>query len=400
MAEYRYLLRDVATGDIQGEVPFESASYSDIFNAPGAFSGTLALIQPSAVSSMLATSLGLLDLGRLTLFVERDGVLIWGGFIWTAESDFDAGTCTFNGEGFHSYFRRRVIAQTLTYTGIDQTLIAKDLIDKAQSTSGYGNVGVLTSGVTASGKLRDRTYDYYDTKNYGDALEDLAAVNDGFIFRYEPQWNGNLIEVRFLTTYPDEGRLTDHIFDVENNVASGRTRHDATTLATRVTTIGATLTGAAHPLQAALWNNTALDVDKVPLLDDVVTLSDVNIIETLVDHAMRRLNAGNMAMMLPEVDIDPETSPPLGSYLIGDRVTVRGSIGFESYNSLLRVIERKVSVDESGQESVNLTFSNVTPQRLRYSSAVTMLRVLTAQRNAAIRVQLLERRRANGSGGG
>ena len=168
MAEYRYLLRDVLTGDLLGEVPFESATYSDVLNAPGAFSGTLGLQQPAKLQSVLRNALMLMDDGRLTLFVERNGALVWGGFLWTSDCSLDDGTCTLNGEGYLSYFRRRLIADTLTYTGIDQTLIAKDLVDKAQLERG-GHVGVVTSDVTASGVLRDRAYEFAEHKWVGES---------------------------------------------------------------------------------------------------------------------------------------------------------------------------------------------------------------------------------------
>jgi hypothetical protein len=101
-------------------------------------------------------------LGKLTLYVEREGVIVRGGMLWTAEADLDDGTMKLNGEGFLSCFRRRVLRATKTYVAQDQTTgITKDLINYAHGVTG-GNLGIDTSGVAATGVLRDRTYNAFE----------------------------------------------------------------------------------------------------------------------------------------------------------------------------------------------------------------------------------------------
>lgn len=360
MADYRYLLRDVLTGDLMGEVPFESATYSDVLNSPGAFSGSLGLQQPAKLEAVLMSALDLMDDGRLTLFVERDGVLVWGGFLWTSDCDLETGACTLNGEGYLSYFRRRLLALTLTYTGVDQTLIAKDLIDIAQGGSS-GNIGVVTSAVTASGVLRDRGYGNGQTQWIGELIEQLASVEGGFLFRFEPQWNGNTPEVRFLTQYPASGRATDYIFEVGSNTTKARIQRDATTIANRVLAVGATPEGSDRTLTTVAWNADAvLDQSPYqPLLEDVVTFSDVNVIDTLRAHANQRIVRGKKAVVMPDIDVDPTAVPTFGSYFIGDNVKVRGEVGIEKVDDTFLITERSVTVDDAGSENASLTFAKL-----------------------------------------
>jgi hypothetical protein len=358
MAEYRYLLRDVITGDLLGEVPFISANYSDVLNAPGSFSGTLGLQQPAKLTSVLRDALNLIDQGRLTLFVDRAGVMVWGGFLWTTDCDYDAGTCTLNGEGYLSYYRKRLILGDLTYTGVDQITIAKNLVDYANAAFySWGGLPVVTTDVTASGVLRDRTYLASETKWVGESLEQLAAVEDGFDFRFEPQWASGIPQIRFLTTFPNTGRSTDTVFDLGTQVKGLRVTHDATTLANRVMAIGATLASTDAPLTSSALNLRSIGAS--PLYDDVVNFTDVSNPLTLRQHAGRRIQRGSTAIVIPSVDVDPNQAPTFGSYAVGDIVTLRGELGIESVNGLFRITERAMSVDDNGSESVGLSFANL-----------------------------------------
>src|SRR6266496_2368632 len=236
MANYRYLLADLKTVKPIAEIPFESASYSHVLNAPGSFAGTLGLNQPASLYSVLSTTL---NLGRVSLFVERDNVIVWGGILWTSSADIDAGTITFNGEGWHSYFRRRVVRAKKNYVQQDQTTqIAKNLIDYAQSISG-GSIGVDTTGVAATGVLRDRTYEAFERKFIGEAVEQLAAVDGGFDFRFDSSYVSGNIVTRFLTSYPNTGRQTNFVLEVGAQLAGLGIKVDATSLATNVDAIGA-----------------------------------------------------------------------------------------------------------------------------------------------------------------
>ena len=354
MADYRYLLASLRDSTVRlAEVPFESASYSHVLNAPGAFTGTLGLDQPAKLAAVLES---VLQLGQVSLWVERDGVIVWGGPLWTSDADIDSGTISYAGEGWHSYFRRRVLRAKKVYTAADQTTgIAKNLLDYAQSFVG-GSIGVDTSGVTASGVLRDRTWEAFERKNIGQAVEELAAVEDGFDFRYDSAYDsGGNLSIRFLTSYPPTGRHTEFVLEVGKQLAKLGIKTDGTALATNVDAIGA---GEGDIKLIATVSDPGL-LGAYPILDDVVSFTDVNQLPTLTAHARKRLTQGASPVVLPAVEWDPSLEPVVGAFLPGDIMTVRGGAGLASVDAPFRVTTIEVSVDDSGGEAGKLTFAGL-----------------------------------------
>lgn len=352
MARYRYLLTNVLTGVRLAELPLESASYSHVLNAPGAFSGVLGLKQPAKLEGVLRTSI---NLGQVAVYVERDGVIVWGGMLWTSDADLDAGILALAGEGFHSYFRRRALRAQKVYVQQDQTTqIAKDLIDWAQSIPG-GTIGVSTSDVAATGVLRDRTYEAFERKWIGAEIEALAALDSGFDFRYESRWNAGAIQTRLLTQYPATGRPTEIVLEVGKQLAKAGVKTDATSLATNVDAIGA---GEGDLGLIATVSDPAL-LAAYPMLDDVVSFTDVTELPTLDAHARKRLRRGAAPVVIPAVEWQPGLEPVVGSFLPGDIVTVRGSHGIAQVDGRFRVITIDVSVDDAGTETGKLSFAGL-----------------------------------------
>lgn len=353
MTGYRLLYADLLTNTLHGELPVESISYSDVLNAPGAIRATLPLRphRPDAVATLTEATLAP---GRTALYVERDGVVLWGGILWTLDLDVDANAAVLAGEGFHSYFRRRYVRATLAFAGTDQAHIAKTLVDYAQAVPG-GNLGIDTSGITAHGVPRDRTYPAYERANVGEALEQLAAVQGGFDFRYPCDWTGGGISRRLVLSHPATGRRTEHVFALGANVELLSLAIDATTLAFQVDAIGQgegddqLLRTAADPSALGTY----------PLLDDVLSHTDVSVEATLDAHAARRLARGRTPLRLPSLRAHSRTVPALGSYVVGDVVHVAGSHGLLTVDGDYRITTVAVDVDDTGAEAITLTLATL-----------------------------------------
>lgn len=350
MADYQVLVTDLLTGKILGELPVISASWSHVRNAPGSLDATLAISQPDDV----ITSLGSVipdDAAKAGMVITRDGTIVAGGPWWTWDADLGAGTLNLHGQGWHSYVRRRTLRTDLSYTDQDQTsVIAKALVDATQTT---GQAPVIsTSDVVASGQLRDRTYNAADRNNLGQLLEDLAAVEHGFAFRYDTVRDGDLIKGRFLTG-PESGRRTPLVFATGKNITKLTVQGDGTAVVTHVDGVGAgTGSQAIRTTQA----NAGL-IGVYPLLDDVVSHTDVTVASTLAAYARNRLARGKAPAVLPRVNVDPAADPILGSYVVGDVVRVRAGYGLVALDDLFLLTQIDGSLDQSG-EKVSLTFAS------------------------------------------
>lgn len=343
MARYRFLVGDLVTGVLREEMPFTDVKYSDALNGPGAFTATIGLRHPKATRANL-------DPGRTVLYVERDSVILWGGILWGVGLSVDNATISLTGEGFWSYFRRRHIRDTIGYAGVDQLAIAQTLVAYAQAAVG-GDLGVIIGGET-SGVLRDRTYNSWERKNIGEAVEELAAVENGFDFAIDVAYDtSGAIGRTFRTFYPQRGRSTSIVLELGSNLRGFTQTIDAVAQANLIDVIGAG-DGASMLIESV---TDMSEVPPYPLLEDVLTYKDINQSATLTGHGEAALAArATPVETVPTVaQAGPDTG--LGSYITGDEITVRGHDGYVDVDDRVRIIEIAVTVDDQGGENVAIS---------------------------------------------
>jgi hypothetical protein len=346
---YRYLVGDLnpSSGNgLRDEVPFSTVRFSRILNRPGGFAATIPLRHPKATRANL-------DPGRTAVHVERDGVIVWSGVLWTARASVEGAALDVGGEGWWSYFRRRRLRATKAYAAQDQLAIARDLVNWAQAQQG-GNVGVVVGSET-SGVVRDRTYWHYERKPIGEAVEQLAAVEDGFDFAVDVAYEAGVIVKRLRLHYPRRGRITPLVWDLGANLEGLSQEVDAARAANVVDALGA---GEGDSMLIATAADTS-QLASYPLLEDTVSLKDVSGPATLQAHAALELaNRARPATTLPTLlarQANPDTA--LGTFLEGDSVRVKASDGWVAVDARMRVQSYEVSVDQDGREQVAVAFA-------------------------------------------
>lgn len=340
MASYRHLVADLLTGTIREEIPFSTVRYSHVLNRPGGFAATLPLRHPKATRANL-------DPGRTAVYVERDGVIVWGGILWTAKASVESATVEVGGEGFWSYFRRRLVRTTKTYAAADQCFIARDLVAYAQAQAG-GDLGVVV-GAETSGVLRDRTYWHYERKNIGEAVEQLAAVQGGFDFNIDVSWVAGVITKTLQVQYPRRGRATATVFELGSNIEGLDQEIDATRQANIIDGLGA---GEGDTMLITTVSDLSV-VPPYPLLEDVVTYKDTSVTTTLRLSTLAELVARSTPVeRLPTLLAHAGPDTVLGSFITGDTIAVRGAAGFLAVDQQMRITNYEVNVDQNGREAV------------------------------------------------
>ena len=389
--DYRIVWANIKTpAEPLGELPIEEVSWSFHLNAPGAIRGTLPLdpfgpftrsrlapTHPTAyyqigtdegqsvyverpvtatAARVLAKSLfGPASFGtaRTVVYVVRDGVVQKGGIVWEHQASVERGSLTFNGEGWHSYFRERTIQTTLTYTSTDQDTIARGLIAHAQAQGG-GDIGIQTTA-NPHGVTRDRTYPWHDGKNLGEALEDLTRIENGFDFDYPSSYNSaGELETNFTTTYPATGRETDHVFELGTNVALVNYGEDGKAVRNQHRAFGA---GFGSEVKTAVRFNSP-SISAYPLLEGRSTHPEVLRDATLADHADRSLQRGAEPSTFLTLQVYPDQVPRLGSYFVGDLVWVSADYGYIQLDrERYRIVSHEVSVSQGDGEVSTLTLA-------------------------------------------
>lgn len=358
MADYTVYWASVKTPtEFLGELPLTSFTYTDTLNSPGSITGTFPLdpypeLDDTAAAAILTPET--FAEGRTVLWVDRDGVPMWSGLLWSWEASVDQDAVTFTGEGWLSYFRRRRLNESVTYEGaaVDQIDLASGLVSYPQIAPG-GLVWVI-AGNPNSGVTRERTYYWWEAKTFGEMIEELAAVENGFDFRFRPRIEEGDRYTWFETIYPATGPATDHVFELGTNCSVTRFTSDGKSLANSFRAFGSGQ--GAEVTIADAFDSAALDT--YPLLEEHGSYPDVIRPTTLAEHATQRLQRLTVPTRLLELDVWPDTEPGLGDYLVGDRVKVTANRGFLQLNKAdYRITSRTVTVDESGGETVSVSLA-------------------------------------------
>lgn len=196
---YRYYTGDLRTGKISRPVDL-SGSWSSGFDGSGSVSGTFPLrsgewknARADAATAKQFLAVSYTDSLGTETFLEA-------GPIWTTDFDDPTGVLTINAGSLDSYFSHRKVMAVLaagqnpattsiTYTSAQLGLIAKRLIELAQSHTGGHLPIVLPSDADlgGAGTAATRTYPGYELGNLGERLQQLREVDGGPEIQFVPR---------------------------------------------------------------------------------------------------------------------------------------------------------------------------------------------------------------------
>lgn len=342
--QYTYIFCDLLTNAIISVVPMSKVTFSNQLNGAGTFTGEINMgdLRIQRLNPVAATVPG-----RTALYIDRGGVLVWGGIVWQRRyssqgqnASGDPGTMTVTGQEFWSYFKKLLCNPGVFISSQDQLAAARALVGTATSAVGgftysgaqssmYSNIGVLTPGATTSGVLRTVWHYSYELKPFGDMVEEMSIMDGGFDFAIDVAWNGSTPTKTFNTGYPRRGRLatgTGLVFSYPGNVTDFDYDEDATQQATRLFVQGAG-EGAAMQTSSLVAND--LLASGWPLLDATISFKDnyvtgdPTVSQAALDARARAESAAlKSTITLPSLYVRANLDPVLGSYITGDSVTI------------------------------------------------------------------------------
>lgn len=365
--QYRYLFADLRTNDILAEMPLTGVTFTQALNTPGSFSGRiLGSDTRETVYDIYNNTIP----GRTALYVDRDGVLIWGGIIWLRTWDSNSQTFQFSAREFGSYFERRRITTTTVFENTDQLTVAQTLLNLAQSVTG-GNIGVIVPTNT-SGVLVDRVYYDYELKDVWGAIKDLSNQQDGFDFNIDVAYDSNHTPRKYATTsYPQRGVTfnasspTALVFEFPGNIVAYEWPDDGSVVANKMYGIGPNSNEAK--ILATAVSPTNQVANGWPLLEDTVSYTDQYDPTLLYQQTLGEVTAKQVPVVTPKIVIPAYASPVLGSYKTGDECLLRitddrfpapdGGFGL---SEVYRIVSISVEPGEEGPERVTLVLTDPT----------------------------------------
>jgi len=355
MAEYTYLACDWVTHAIIDELPLAGVSLGDPLNKGATLSINMSTETDKASIQRDATAPY-----RTLLFVERNGLFIWGGWCWQRSWSSSSKKYSLGYGQFDTYFDQREIYPSVVYSATDQLAIARNLIDVAQAGPG-GNIGVTHGNPAAtSGVLRDREYKAEEQKMVGASLQQLAAVEGGFDFHYDIERDPGtgLAAVKFYTFYPYRGlspQTSQLIFEYPGNVES-YDWSEGGTFATRTHEVGGQPEAVSPDQEAGgVLQSFILRSDLIsqgyPLIDQTVSRNDIIIQSTLDDHTVEDARLAASIDDVPSITVDPSADPVYGTYVTGDyaKLIINDPLRFpDGMEAWVRIVDRQLTTSAPG----------------------------------------------------
>ncbi|MDH6583599.1 hypothetical protein M2161_002705 [Streptomyces sp. SAI-133] len=366
---YTYYTADLATGVITDELPLYDVTFSTELNEAGELRARLPLGDPRIT---VHRPRELTEPGRAALYVERDGVLVWGGVVWTVKYSSADQHLEIGAAGFLSYFdHRRVLpaafdpagtgglaSVNITFTDRDQSDIARALVAIAQEHT-RGDIGIRPESTAPSGITRTLVYPGSDLKSTGEALRELASLEDGPDFVIDMAYGGDGRPVRRLRVgTPQLGRQgTPHVWEYGANLIGYTWPADGASTASRVFALGEQ--GESGQLVAVAEDGGT----GRPLTETEVSYVHLTDAELLRSQARSALAAVSAPVVLPELTVRADLEPVLGSYQVGDDalVVIKDVFFPEGTRFGVRITGIEVTPgNDAGEEQVQLTVTPAT----------------------------------------
>jgi hypothetical protein len=364
---YRYLFADLLTNVILAELPVTGVSFTQQLNSAGTLQGHLLLSGINATQENVANAT---IPGRCAIYVDRNGILVWGGIIWSREYNSSTQELSFNAREFLSYFERRRITTTNVFTNIDQIKVALNLIQGAASVP-FGNIGLLYNkdplSQGSSGVLVSRTYYSYELKSVLSAIQDLSKQTNGFDFAIDVYYDGDGNPAKsFNTYYPRNGTAysstskTAPVFQFPaGNIIEYSYPEDASIAANTIYALGA---GSNEGKLIAMASDSTKFAAGWALLEDQANYSDVTDATVLAGLATGQITAVSYPPTTLKLTVPPFIDPTLGSYEVSDdvRVIILDDRFPSGLDSIYRLVALTVQPGENGPERATLTLTTGT----------------------------------------
>ncbi|MEU9447271.1 hypothetical protein [Streptomyces sp. NPDC048277] len=364
---YRAIFCDLLTDRTIDILPLRDVTVDDYIGKAGSLSGTVPV--PNAE---VAARVRRIEEGRTSVYLQRGTDLWWGGIIWTStlQSD-DQGILTLGIQAatFESYAGRRMIRAktsaydpqyTLPFAGVDQLDVARGLWNDMQTALDGGNI-LVTYGAETSGVTRTITYRDGDETSYQDALDSLAALDDGFEYHvtvYTDPVSGSRVR-RLVLGHPRiETGSTPLVLDRPGTILSYSFPRDATRGGTTARARGAsTNTDQAtesRPLASAVacahqLIGTGEGHAGYPRIDLTSDHNDISDQHTLDALAKTELAAATGAVVIPEISIRLDDLVPTALLGRTARIRITDEWFTEGLDATYRIIGVKVSPAQRGR---------------------------------------------------
>jgi hypothetical protein len=372
MADYRYLLCDLLSDEVLAELQLTGVTYGQELNTAGTLSAHLMIgdVRENFTDIDIATKPG-----WRSIYVERDGTIVWGGIIWTRVYDSFSQTLTIGAREFESYFENRVVQSNETWgylawaSTVDIGQIISDcfsaVINRYLPNSDIGiNFASPTLGAVGGDGFVINDFEF---RPFLDVVQQLSKMvyPKGFDFNVDISYDidGNIVKT--LNLEPHRGTaavigvtVNAPMLELPGNLVGYSWPEDGNSIVTEGFGTGNNAIWYGNPNLTSITNldylATAQLTDGAPLVQQVyssMNQDDPTIVGRLTEAFVK---AKQQPVTVAELVWDQVSNPQIGYFKTGDEFRIKiQDIRFpDGIDTVLRLSRYEVQAGENGPERI------------------------------------------------
>lgn len=303
----------------------------------------------SSVTEVVAQRLRSPDRQPTELWLLRNGKIVFAGPMVAGRNTGDE--LTLDALGLLAYLDWMIVLSDLRFANVEQFAIVKKLVDQWQTTE-FANFGIDTTSVGSSGITRSITYVRDEIHVVSQRIQEMGQGLDGFDAEVDPT-------TRELTLwYPGKGIDRSAGEDAVVFDARNITGQDAM-FSISPADIASDAFGAATSSEAdkTYWSTKFNSDLRAAFGRTAISASyqDIDKQNQLDAQVQGLLNSRDQALRAPGRSVSVTADSDLDSYDVGDVVSFELD-ALLRIGGAFRIRSRKVSVAQTGAESVDLEF--------------------------------------------
>ena len=330
----------------QAAATFESLTFSYVLDSPGSITADLPMKATTSTRTIF-------EPGQRELRVLRNGVLVWGGDLWSAQVQL-RDALTVNGEGYLARLRRRNVMADLIYDEINQQQIMWNLIAHTQAQTG-GDRAITQGAHAGSSITRNRDYCALDHDEILSSIDELAQLDVGCDYEITPSPDSS-VNKSFKTYQPRKGAdLHASVTLDQNNTMQLSYEINASDTVSRADTIGGS---DCNPPESDVTDSTALT--NFGLLQSFESI-DSGQLRDVVAHNAETLRNGKVAHFTAQATFhEGSGATAWGAFVVGDIISLTANRGYATFSGQqMRVVAMEVHLEPPSQSYTTVTLDSV-----------------------------------------
>lgn len=361
---YVYHIYDSVKDTYISSIGLSGVTFSNVINGGGSFTGTLSISDPLYQAGALEWQNATDYRMNRSMWIERNGVIVWAGFVSGRSYDSSSQTLTLTGTTFETFSQFRFLRVPLVYTNMDILTVARN-IWRTQQVNSWEPTWQYDTNL--SGKLV--TFNSMQWWAYiNDYMSTLVDMSPGVEWYIDTYYDPTVVsgppqvKKKFYVATPtlpavDVG-LTVSSNPSGGNLLSYTLAEDGTKFATKMYSLGSGSDSAQ--VYGEFFDTTLLDEGFMDV-SLMMTNADITDKPTLTGMAKQAILKATSQLYSFDVVVKPDESFDIQNVKLGRLVTIditdpRFPQGYQGQS---RIIDYTVTPGDDGEESIAVTLEPI-----------------------------------------